>query len=99
RKLVAGRTREFRPQLLVTGDRSLVSARLMFVSSDRTWQPGCWGPLTSAIDLPPIVANGPEPVSAVTSNEYRPRLSPPGCGPKRRTFAVTSHERNQAADV
>jgi hypothetical protein len=35
----AGFVREIRirPQMFVTGDRSPISARLMFVGSDRTW--------------------------------------------------------------
>src|SRR5215471_16143763 len=95
---MAGFVREFRPQLLATGDRSLVSARLVFVSSDRSWPQHVPESLTRAIDLPLVVANGLKPVTAVTSYEHRPRLPPPECGPKWRTFAVTSHERNQMAN-
>jgi hypothetical protein len=92
-----GFVREFRPQLLATGDRSLFSARLVFVSSDRSWPQHVPESLTRAIDLPLVVANGLKPVTAVTSYEHRPRLPPPECGPKWRTFAVTSHERNHGA--
>ena len=46
--LQVGFVREIRPQLFVTGDRSPISARLMFVSSDRTWPLRERKPLTSA---------------------------------------------------
>jgi len=56
-----GFVREFRLQLLVTSDRSPISARLMFVSSDRTWPPGAPEALTSAIDLRLVAADGLSP--------------------------------------
>jgi hypothetical protein len=60
--------------LFVTGDRSFVFAKLMFVSSDRTWPLCERKPLTSAINLPLVVADGPEPAPAVTCREHRLRL-------------------------
>jgi hypothetical protein len=43
-----GFVREIRPQMFVTGDRSPISARLMSVSSNRTWPSRERKPLTSA---------------------------------------------------
>ena len=71
-----------------------ISTGLMFVSSDRTWTPREPESLTSAIDLPLVAADGPERASAVTSREHRPWIRLLKRGSKRRTFAVTSHERN-----
>ena len=47
----------------MTGDRSPISARLMFVSSDRTWPLRERKPLTSAFDHLLIGANGLSPRS------------------------------------
>jgi hypothetical protein len=55
--------REIRPQLLVAGDRSPIAARLMFVSSDRTWPLRERKPLTSAFDHLLVGANGLSPRS------------------------------------
>jgi hypothetical protein len=87
--------REFQPQLFVTGDRGLVSTRVVFVSSDRTWRLRAPESPTSATGLPLVAADSPEPASAVTSHEHRPRPRLPERGPKGRAFAVTAHERNQ----
>ena len=87
--------REIRPQLFVTGDRSPIAARLMFVSSNRTWPLRERKPLTSAFDhllvgangLSPrsrsLLANGPgsDPLSAVQTGEHSRSLP---------------HERNQS---
>ncbi len=93
--LQAGFVREIRPQLFVTGDRSPISARLMFVSSDRTWPLRERKPLTSAFEhllvganglsqrSRSLLANGPgsDPLSAVQTGEHS------------RSFP---HERNQS---
>jgi hypothetical protein len=54
----AGFVREIRPQMFMTRDRSLISARLMFVSPDRTWPLRERKPLTSAFDHLLVGANG-----------------------------------------
>jgi len=70
--------------MFVTGDRSPIAARSMFVSSDRTWPSRERKPLTSAFDhllvgangLSPrsrsLLANGPgsDPLSAVQTGEH-----------------------------
>ena len=66
----------------------------MFTCSDRTWSPCASKPLTSASDLPLVGASGPQPATAVTSREHRTCVRALGCGPKWRTFAVSSHERS-----
>jgi hypothetical protein len=94
-----GFVREVRPQLFVASDRTLAWPRFMFVSSDRTWPPGAAKSLTWANDQPLVGADGPQPATAITSREHRAWLRPPGCGPKWRTFAVTSHERNHTGEA
>ena len=93
RQRLRGFVREFRPQLLVTSDRSLASTELMLITSHRTWPPRRPESLTSAFDLPLFAADDPGPASAVTSPEHRPWLRLLKRGLKWRTFAVTSHER------
>jgi len=70
------------------------SARLMFVSSDRTWPPRRQNALTSANVLPLVGANGPEQTTAVTSRGQPDGARTPECDPNWRTSAVTSYERN-----
>jgi hypothetical protein len=60
--------------LFVAKDRGLGAARLMFVSSDRTWPLRGRKPLTSAFDHILVGVNGPEPIAAVTCPE---QLAPP----------------------
>ena len=89
-----GFVRQFRPRLLVTSDRSPIASRSMFVGSDRTWLPTRRKSLTSAFARLSSVPMGSEPSAAVTSREHRSPAAALECGPKKRTFAVSSHERN-----
>jgi hypothetical protein len=67
----------------------------MLVSSDRTWSLRERKPLTSTFSHLSSAPMSPEPLTAVTSGEYLHPAPAPGCGPDRRAFAVSSHERNQ----
>jgi hypothetical protein len=95
RALPRGFVRQIRPQLLAMSDRTPFEPRFMFVSSDRTWLPRPAKSLTSANGLPLVDADRPLPVTAVTSGDHLNGSLPPRCDPKWRTFAATSHERNQ----
>jgi hypothetical protein len=57
--IASGSVREFRLQLFVTSDRGLGSARLMFMSSDRTGPLRRSDPLTWASILPLVAAKDP----------------------------------------
>jgi hypothetical protein len=86
--LQAGLVREIRPQMFVTGDRSPISARLMFVSSNRTWTLHERKPLTSAFDHLLVGANGLSPRSRSLLANTGPGSDPSECSPNRRTFAI-----------